>query len=261
MSVVSRSTYCKGKKAALLIGINYAGTESSLQGCENDIANVNTLLTSKYGFKSSDIVCMTDRSESRLTPTRENILRALKELQGKTKAGYDNIVLHYSGHGTHIRDVRGDEVDGEDEAWYTLDGLTIKDDELRTILNGFSPFARVFVLIDACHSGSILDLPLRYVGDANTLVLESTTAPMCDVLMISGCRDAQTSEDAYFDKTKSFNGAMTMAFMEHYATSNTVFDLVQNMNDYMRKNGHEQDPQLSTSRLLKGQEHLSEWLR
>lgn len=261
MPPISRAQCCKGKKAAVLIGINYTGTEDALQGCENDIEDVRFLLTERFGFDHKDIVMMTEDSDVRLKPTRLNLIRALKELCTKTLGGYEQVVIHYSGHGTNERDQGSDEEDRKDEAWYSLDGELVKDDELRSIIDGFSPFCRVFVLVDACHSGSSLDLPVRYVGDANTVTRESTTAPLCDVLMISGCRDTQTSADAFIPETKAFNGAMTHAFLEWYNKSNTVFDLIQNMNSYMRTNGYEQEPQLSSSRILKGEEHLSEWLR
>lgn len=43
------------------------------------------------------------------------------------------LVVHYSGHGTFVKDRNGDEADGQDEAMYLYDGALL-DDELSEIL-------------------------------------------------------------------------------------------------------------------------------
>lgn len=91
------------RKKALLIGINYAGTENELNGCHNDVENVRDFLVNDRGFSddSKDMVIMTDTPDNEGTPfwpSGENILAAFKWLTSYNKDG-DNVWLSYSGHG------------------------------------------------------------------------------------------------------------------------------------------------------------------
>ncbi len=55
-------------KKALLIGINYIGTNVQLTGCINDINNISNVLTKlKYSC-----TCLTDQSN--VKPTKTNII-------------------------------------------------------------------------------------------------------------------------------------------------------------------------------------------
>jgi uncharacterized caspase-like protein len=70
-------------------------------------------------------------------PTMENILAAYKQIVADSQEG-DAVFLHYSGHGTKLRDDdRNEEADGYDEALVPLDfqekGM-IRDDDLYDIL-------------------------------------------------------------------------------------------------------------------------------
>ncbi|RXW16865.1 hypothetical protein EST38_g8987, partial [Candolleomyces aberdarensis] len=72
---------CTGNKKALLIGINYVGTYSELQGCVNDVLNLRKFITERWGYDNSNIVTLTDdKKVSKLAPTKANILAQLKEL-------------------------------------------------------------------------------------------------------------------------------------------------------------------------------------
>ena len=48
-----------GKKRALLVGINYTGTEAELRGPINDVHCMKFLLTLKYGFPTDCILVLT----------------------------------------------------------------------------------------------------------------------------------------------------------------------------------------------------------
>lgn len=75
----------------------------------------------------------------------------------------DSLVFHYSGHGSRQRNYRGDEVDGYDETLCPLDFEThgmIVDDEINAAIVRPLPYGvRLHAIIDACHSGTVLDLP------------------------------------------------------------------------------------------------------
>lgn len=75
----------------------------------------------------------------------------------------DSLVFHYSGHGSQQRNYTGDEVDGYDETLCPLDYETqgmIVDDEINvTIVRPLPAGVKLHAIIDACHSGTVLDLP------------------------------------------------------------------------------------------------------
>lgn len=74
---------CTGTKKALLIGINYVGTESELSGCVNDVLNLRKFITERWGYENENIVTVTDDPKvSSIAPTRKNI--NLSKMQSRT---------------------------------------------------------------------------------------------------------------------------------------------------------------------------------
>lgn len=196
-------------KKALLVGINYKGTEAELNGCINDVNAVKDFIT-KNGYR--DITIMTDDTVKK--PTRVNIL---SELLNLILSGATNLFFHYSGHGSYVKDENGDEADGRDECLVPIDyqraGMII-DDELRGILQCLNSNQKLFVVLDCCHSGTGMDLAYNLYerGSRYALVKDNK----CDltrgqVIMISGCQDNQTSADAFIGG--KYQGALTESFM------------------------------------------------
>lgn len=70
------------------------------------------------------------------------------------------MVFTYSGHGTQVSDASGDESDPYDEAIYLYDG-TVKDDDLRIILDGIYPQATLVIISDSCSQGPLPGLRLK----------------------------------------------------------------------------------------------------
>jgi hypothetical protein len=155
-----------GKKKALLIGINYFGTDSELNGCINDVHNMAQFLVERYGFTPDQMVVLTDdQTNPAGQPTRENILTAMKWLVDGAKQG-DDLFLSYSGHGGSEEDEDGDEDDGNDETMCPVDyeeNGQIVDDEIHEVcVKPLPAGCRLTALFDCCHSGSIMDLPYLY---------------------------------------------------------------------------------------------------
>ena len=75
----------------------------------------------------------------------------------------DSLVFHYSGHGSQQRNYTGDEVDGFDETLCPLDfetqGMIVDDEINATLVRPLPRGAKLHAIIDACHSGTMLDLP------------------------------------------------------------------------------------------------------
>jgi len=150
-----------GAKRAILIGINYTGQQGQLSGCHNDVANIKKYLIEKENFQEKDMLILVDDGRHH-QPTRKNIMDAFERITQYSKAG-DTVFIHYSGHGGNIPDKDGDEKDGYDETLIPVDFKTaghIVDDELFVALVKKMPKdVHVTVLMDCCHSGTVLDLP------------------------------------------------------------------------------------------------------
>jgi hypothetical protein len=197
-------------KKALLVGINYAGTQNELFGCINDVNCIKDRI-SKEGFK--DITILTDLSNKKAT--KNNILQELKNLLLNSQPG-DLLFFAYSGHGTYIDDRNADEIVGYDQCIVPCDLNIIVDDELKNIIQqNLKQNVTLFAMFDSCFSGSVLDLRYQYMDSLNydkfsENVNESETKG--DVFMISGCTDKQTSSDAVINNNN--NGAMTWSLLE-----------------------------------------------
>ncbi|HEX4494523.1 MAG TPA: caspase family protein, partial [Thermoanaerobaculia bacterium] len=94
------------QKWALLIGINSYpnfAPHGQLSGCISDIEAMRQVLETSFNCPENHVVSLTDE-----LATREGILTAMKELV--ERVGTDDIVVvHYSGHGSQMRDLEGDE--------------------------------------------------------------------------------------------------------------------------------------------------------
>ncbi|KAL2902175.1 Metacaspase-1 [Bienertia sinuspersici] len=152
-----------GRKKAVIIGICYKNSRFELKGCINDARCMKYLLINRFKFPQDEILMLTEeeRDPYRI-PTRDNIRMAMAWLVAGCRAG-DSLVFHYSGHGSQQRNLNGDEVDGYDETLCPLDFQTrgmIVDDEINdTLVKPLLPGVKLHAIIDACHSGTMLDLP------------------------------------------------------------------------------------------------------
>ncbi|KAK7723483.1 hypothetical protein SLS63_008896 [Diaporthe eres] len=161
------------RKKALLIGINYAGTENELNGCHNDVENVRDFLVNDRGFSndSKDMVIMTDTPDNEGTPfwpSGENILAAFKWLTSYNRDG-DIVWLSYSGHGGQVKDTDDGRPTGFDDTICPVDfaehGQMSSEILHRKIISPMNPNARLTILFDCCHSGSACELPFVYRPD------------------------------------------------------------------------------------------------
>lgn len=199
------------RKAAVLIGINYVGEEYALEGCINDVHNMENLMK-KNGF--NEILILTD--ESPLKPTGENMRHAMRWLVESAKNG-DSMVLHYSGHGSTSKEVQNTDA-AQADTIVPLDWPTngmIQDSELYQLLvrplDGTN--AHLMVVFDSCHSGSALDLTYNYKVDPTSpdllipLPLEHHSPLNAHVVLLSGSLDTSLSNDISDGNTTY--GAMT----------------------------------------------------
>ncbi|KAG7447456.1 uncharacterized protein BT62DRAFT_930467 [Guyanagaster necrorhizus] len=213
---------CTGRKKALCIGINYRGQPHELKGCINDARHIRDFLMHHWGYKSEDIVMLTDDSTNpRSQPTRKNMIDGMHWLV-KNAQPHDSLFFHYSGHGGQTKDLDGDEVDGYDEVIFPVDFKhrgQIIDDEMHLIMVKSLPAGcRLTALFDCCHSGTALDLPYVYGHDGRLIKKEQISkkwrkikSTPADVISWSGSQDSQTSADTFQGGVPV--GAMSYAFV------------------------------------------------
>jgi len=247
--VPQKITINKNKKA-LLVGINYTGTQYKLNGCINDVNSIKERITSE-GFTNINI--LTDITVKKAT--RDNILNEFRNLLIHSQAG-DLLLFFYSGHGSYTLDRNKDETDGYDETIIPCDFKGITDDELKSIIQtNLKENVTLVGLFDCCFSGTMLDLKYQYLDSLNYDKYTENSNQLetkGNVLMISGSTDKQTSADAVFNNKP--NGAMTWSFLETInqnknASSKCKWrELVKSMRDLLKKSRFTQIPQLSSGK-------------
>jgi metacaspase-1 len=137
-------------KSALCIGINnYPGTHMDLAGCVNDAKDWAAELKNR-GFTVTTL--LDDQA------TKAAMVTGFKSVIESAASG-DLVVITFSGHGTYVPDINGDEVDGLDEALCPYDIQTkqapLLDDEIHTLFAARKSGVRLVLVADSCHSGTV----------------------------------------------------------------------------------------------------------
>ncbi|ONH90525.1 hypothetical protein PRUPE_8G059400 [Prunus persica] len=216
-----------GRKRALLCGVSYHGRSYNLKGTVNDVNCMKYFLVNRRGFPADSIRMLTEyEADPYRIPTKQNIRMALQWLVQGCRSG-DSLVFHFSGHGSTQPDYNMDEIDGYDETLCPVDFETqgmILDDEINaTIVRPLPHGAKLHAIIDACHSGTVLDLPFLcrmnregcYVWEDHgrwSSVYKGTSGGLA--VSISACDDHQTSSDTTALSGDTSTGALTYSFIQ-----------------------------------------------
>lgn len=181
-SVPPSTFQVSGRRRALLIGINYSASLDRLNCCVRDVVYLTHLLRARFSFAAEEIYVMTDEPHNMDgirsgSPTRENILEAMAWLMRDARAG-DSLFFAFSGHGGNQVDSDGDEQDGMDEYICPVDsniqGNIIDDDLYNLLVRRVPRGSRLTAVIDACCSGTVLDLPYLHDVAMGTMVDDRT---------------------------------------------------------------------------------------
>jgi len=256
-------------KKALLIGINkYSISNADLKGCVNDVTNIRDILLRFFGFPVKDIRVLVDERA-----TKKAIIKRLHWLVKGAKKD-DQLLFHFSGHGSQVRDRDGDELkDHLDEILcphdMDWDDTFITDDDLSKLFSNLPKGVNLEVLLDCCHSGTgtrelsaIQNLPREFSmsprflaapldiqsrNDDDDIAISRVFRkrnPMNHVLF-AGCKENQTSADAFIKG--SYNGAFTYFLCKHLRKTQGDIDrtdLLKRVRASIRYEGFSQTPQL-----------------
>ncbi len=198
-------------RRALLIGISaYTAPATgapvrpirNLAGPVNDVAAMRGLLVARHGFDAADIREITNGAA-----TRAAILAALDSL-GHTAQPGDDVVVFYAGHGSQVRNEASTEADGLDETLVPADAPSgvpdVRDKELRVRFAAIAARgARLTVVVDACHSGSIARGVVlgatRYADPSTDAITDASIGPtpesMAGVLVLSAAQDVELAQE------------------------------------------------------------------
>lgn len=145
---------------ALLIGINeypFLGLQSYLKGCLNDVEVMSKALVDQFRFPQENLTILRNRQATQAGIRAA--MNAFAERIGKD----DVVVFHYSGHGSRMRDLKGEGEDGMDEtivphdSGRSTENRDIRDGEIYDwILRLTERTPYVTLIFDCCHSGSIV---------------------------------------------------------------------------------------------------------
>jgi hypothetical protein len=260
---------------AFIVGINdYApvGTGGpDLSGCVADAQDMaNTLVI--LGFQPKDMLICTDRRA-----TKAGMVKGLDWLVKGAKKG-DTLVFSYSGHGSQIADLSGDEVDGKDEILCPhdtsfQDRVYITDDMLRKTFDGIAEGVTLEVILDSCFSGTATRELAGSLGMTKARFLrppvdytfhidyepeltdrkffrssEKKIVPGLNHVLWAACSDNQTSEETEIDG--GVRGVFTYNFCQVLRRTNGNIsrkELFKIVNAAVKRGGFSQTPQLESS--------------
>jgi len=197
-------------KYALLVGINYSGTNNALKSPSLDVAKIQETLV---GY---DITIITDFTEQK--PTKQTILNEFLRLlqhEGTT------LFFYYSGHGIE-----------SPESIFCADGELITHTEFREMLDTMNPTSTLIAVLDTCYSGSLFDLAHGW----NT---HGTDTPG-HVFLLSSSQEDEVSFE-YLTRTGPIGG-FTRAYLNTLKTPHTWRSLLEDITSQLS----DQTPALTT---------------
>lgn len=188
-----------GDVYVVICALDYKQTSNPLS-CSIDGRNMEALVRS-CGIPEQNITAMYDEQ-----CTKDNVSDVVRDIAGKCGAN-DYFIFYYSGHGTNLQDISGDEEDGEDEAFcfvtpdgqINFDSCMSDDDFSELMTSSLDPDVKTIILTDCCHSGTIADFE---TGDWKER----------KAISLTGCLDNQTSGD--IGKGGIFTHSMLLAIQE-----------------------------------------------
>ena len=227
-------------RRALLVGISDYGNPKkdpdkwgNISGA-NDVALLKPLFA-EQGYKVTSLVDA--------QATYANITKALKTMAKDAEKG-DLVYLHFSMHGQPFEDLNGDEADGWDEALIPVDAQLkyvkgkyegechLLDDELEKYCNEIrskiGPKGKLYVVLDACHSGqssrgdsdhvrgvrdgftrSGKDYTPDRTKDANDYFKVPTTAGQSPVTFVEACKSCERNSEVRDKESSRWYGSLS----------------------------------------------------
>jgi hypothetical protein len=252
---VARPTESTGSTVwALLVGIDEYLAQTNLRGCVNDVEAMRVFLVNQLDVPEDHIRTITNEQA-----TRANILAAFQEflIENPAIARGDQILFHYSGHGSRMRDATGVEPDGYNETLVAHDSRTkgiydIPDKTIAVLLDRLAAQKgdHITVILDSCHSGSgtrkahspgaaltrrvpsddrlppsDLDAELHVATPTRGAGPSGWSLEGIPYVLVAGCRDREESNEYWAKDTEqsgTWHGALTYFTLQALADGTAV---------------------------------------
>jgi len=237
------------------------GSFQNLYGAVNDARDMRRILIERFHFLPQNIRFMAERDA-----TRAAILEAIPaSLAPKDAARGDVALFYYAGHGSQVLNSATREADGLDESFVPADAYKavpdIRDKELARLFNDVLDRGIVLTVIaDSCHSGSIargapfargreMDYDPRDSkdpGDTRRLSPQERGA-----LIVSSTQEDQEA----METGDRLHGVFTWALikvLETVSPGMAMDVILQQVQSFMRAEGHAQEPVLAGADRSKG---------
>ncbi len=264
---IPTKTAAEAPKFALLIGINrYKKFKDvninirDLRGTHNDVGLMKSLLAD-YGFKEDAAGAANDKfpcgqqtaassvktfcsEQATQAAIRDNFKKhlidnaknyfAASNLTANDRDKGANVVFYYSGHGSKLEDINGDESDGVDETIVAHDSdrngvKDIPDDDFDAFYKELSRYTtNIVFMFDSCHSGTVTrggspksverNIKTKSNSRGNPTLNDGiSVGANSNYVTISGSLPTQESqEDVFVDATtkkEQWDGALTYNFV------------------------------------------------
>jgi hypothetical protein len=235
-----------------------------LSGCVNDAKDWAKVLKT-YGFVVATLL------DSKATG--DAMRKAFTKMVENSEKD-DLLVIQYSGHGTYVPDISGDEPDGRDEAlvpYDVMDNGPLIDDEIYSIFRKKKTGSKIIFISDSCHSGTVLRAfggsepytgmrkfmpPAKFLSKAVMKKIPKDFENIAEddfgfrdiagiLLLFSGCQDIEYSMDAIFNGRP--NGAFTyyaIKALKDMLPGSTYSDLFKRIRTYLPSKDYQQTPNL-----------------
>lgn len=167
-------------KKALVIGINYEGTDHALDGCVNDAREIaSKLKTHGNGDPNFDVECLVSNENDTTTMSIHDSIRDIFEGDAEI------VVIYFAGHGlldNQINDGFLVTTDGSYPNW----GVSLSS--VLSMANKAYPHIRSTVIIlDSCQSG--------FMGDLSIMSNSGLTVIGEGVTILTACHKLGTAEE------------------------------------------------------------------
>lgn len=188
------------KKKALCIGFSYSGTDYPLRGTVND-ANNMSILFKTMGYDTTTYTDEKNQMNSRLVNLVDRLTNFIQNLKN-----YSEAIITFSTHGSLIPDTDNDEMvlingkrydegivcRGPNKSQFEI---LVDDDFTRLLINQLNKKIgiKLFLIIDCCHSGTVVDLKYRYSNGTYDIIGSKMIDPKNKIMMLSACLDHQYS--------------------------------------------------------------------
>jgi metacaspase-1 len=203
----SLPSLCLAEQRALLVGVGqYATPGIDLPAVDLDLERMREMLN-RMGFADRQIRTLQDRQA-----TSTNVIAAFESWLKQGVQPQDRVVFYFSGHGSNVPDLDGDENDGVDEVLVTHDmrqtkvkgratlSNVVSDDKLAALMSAI-PSKNIWIIVDACHSGTVsrsFTLKNRSLGSDPVFVKSFMYPGMPDAGQSAFARDVSKAPETNF---------------------------------------------------------------